>query len=106
MEKNRQWQPFKMNTCIKPSTIEENSETKFITEHYWGYSIVIPYKTTEYEVTHPKWKQYFVNRFEINVTLGIFYGNDFKFLNNIAPTSVILAEGSKITTENKKIISA
>jgi hypothetical protein len=32
------------------------------------------------------------------------YGDDFEFLNHLAPTSVMLAEGSEITVEGKKKI--
>lgn len=81
-----------------------NSETEFITEHYWGYTKVNENKTFEYEVTHPKWQTYNVKEYEINVDFGLVYGDDFAFLNNLKPNSVMLAEGSEITVENKKTI--
>lgn len=81
-----------------------NSETEFITEHYWGYTKVNESKTFEYEVTHPKWQTYNVKEYEINVDFGLVYGDDFAFLNNLKPNSVMLAEGSEITVENKKTI--
>ncbi len=81
-----------------------NSETEFITEHYWGYTKVNENKTFEYEVTHPKWQTYKVKEFDINVDFGLVYGADFAFLNNLKPNSVMLAEGSEITVENKKTI--
>ena len=81
-----------------------NSETEFITEHYWGYTKVNENKTFEYEVTHPKWQTYNVKEYDINVDFGLVYGADFAFLNNLKPNSVMLAEGSEITVENKKTI--
>ena len=81
-----------------------NSETEFITEHYWGYTKVNESKTFEYEVTHPKWQTYNVKEYDINVYFGLVYGADFAFLNNLKPNSVMLAEGSEITVENKKTI--
>ena len=84
--------------------IPPNSETEFITEHYWGYNKVFENKTFEYEVTHPKWQIYSVKEYEINVDYGLVYGADFAFLNNLKPNSVMLAEGSEITVENKKTI--
>jgi len=81
-----------------------SSETEFITEHYWGYTKVNESKTFEYEVTHPKWQTYNVKEYEINVDFGLVYGADFAFLNNLKPNSVMLAEGSEITVENKKNI--
>jgi len=58
-------------------------------------------KTNEYEVTHPKWKQYLVTHSEINVDFGAVYGTDFEFINRMKPNSVMLIEGSEITVENK-----
>ena len=85
----------------KGINIESNSETEFITEHYWGYAKVTDSKTNEYEVTHPKWKQYLVTHSEINVDFGAVYGTDFEFINRLKPNSVMLIEGSEITVENK-----
>ena len=103
-KKNKQWQSFKIIAALAPSKIEENSETEFITEHYWGYSKVNENVTNEYEVTHPKWQQYNVKSAEIKVDFGLVYGNDFEFLNNLNPESVMLAEGSEITVEGKRTI--
>ncbi|MBI3135155.1 MAG: DUF2071 domain-containing protein [Bacteroidetes bacterium] len=80
------------------------SETEFITEHYWGYTRIRADKTTEYEVRHPRWKAYAVKSVEIDVDFGIVYGNDFQFLNGQKPVSVMLAEGSEISVENKKTL--
>lgn len=80
------------------------SETEFITEHYWGYTKINETKTFEYEVTHPRWQAYPIEDYNINVDFGLVYGKDFQFLNNLTPKSVMLAEGSKITVENKRQI--
>ncbi len=60
--------------------------------------------TNEYEVTHPKWRQYEVQSYEIAVEFGSVYGTDFEFLNTMKPASVLLAEGSEITVESKNTI--
>jgi hypothetical protein len=41
---------------------------------------------------------------DIDVDFGATYGQEFEFLNSTNPTSVMLAEGSEITVENKKTI--
>jgi len=102
--KKKQWQSFKIIATIETSEIKENSETEFITEHYWGYARVNEKTTNEYKVTHPKWRQYKVKSTEIKVDFGVVYGNDFEFLNNLNPESIMLAEGSEITVENKRTI--
>ena len=84
--------------------IISGSETEFITEHYWGYAKVNNKKSNEYEVTHPKWKSYNVVDYKIDVDFGNVYGTKFEFLNSLRPNSIMLAEGSEITVENKKTI--
>ena len=84
--------------------ISANSETEFITEHYWGYTKVGEKRTTEYEVTHPKWMHYPVTNYNIAVDFALSYGPSFAFLKAEQPTSVMLAEGSAITVEGKNDI--
>ena len=84
--------------------MEAGSEEEFITEHYWGYARVSEKKTFEYEVTHPRWYCYPVNSYEVDVDFGKVYGPEFDFLNQATPKSVMLAQGSEITVENKRTI--
>lgn len=104
-KKEDKWQSLKVTAEVNPVEIEPGSETEFITEHYWGYARVNDNATNEYEVTHPRWKKYDVTDFEIDVDFGIVYGKEFQFLNGLEPDSVMLAEGSEITVENKRRIS-
>ncbi|RFN60004.1 YqjF family protein [Marixanthomonas ophiurae] len=95
---------FKLDTELIPHSIQAGSEDEFITEHYWGYGKQTDRKTTEYEVTHPKWGVYNVNNYDIQVDFAANYGSDFEFLNAATPTSVMLAEGSPISIEGKNTI--
>lgn len=81
---------------------EIDSEAEFITEHYFGYTKIDSAKTFEYEVTHPRWQQYEVLNYAVDVDFGKNYGTDFEFLQNQKPTSVFLAKGSKIGVKNKR----
>ncbi len=103
-KKNSLWQSIKVVAEKNPLTIAPGSETEFITEHYWGYAKVNHTKTNQYEVTHPKWQEYTLKSYEIAVDFTLNYGPAFSFLNTRQPDSVMLAEGSKITIENKKEI--
>ncbi len=89
----------------EPKTMDLNSKEFFITEHYWGYSKGKNNTTNEYEVKHPSWKVYPIKRAAINVDFGLTYGEEFIFLNDKQPASVMLAEGSEISVGNKRIIS-
>lgn len=90
-----------VKASIKSVAIVEGSEEEFITEHYWGYTKVSPTKTYAYEVKHPKWDCYHIEDYTIEVDYATVYGKDFEFLNNLQPTSVMLAEGSEISVEKR-----
>ncbi|QXU43941.1 YqjF family protein [Pedobacter sp. D749] len=94
--KNRNWNSFEVTATSKAEDILAGSEEEFITEHYWGYTKIGVNKTSEYGVEHPRWQAYPIKDYKINVDFGINYGDDFAFLNNATPDSVILAEGSEI----------
>lgn len=78
----------------------ENSDFEFITEHYFGYT-KNGNKTFEYEVTHPKWKNYEILNSEISINFEENYGKDFQFLQHQKPHSLLLAEGSEIEVKTK-----
>jgi hypothetical protein len=102
--KDSKWNSISMKTEKKAIPIEANTETEFITEHYFGYTNYNKEKSIEYAVSHPKWEQLKVLESIINVDFQSIYGNDFKFLQDLKPTSEFLALGSKITIEGKKTI--
>lgn len=95
---------FSVKTSNQSQDLAANSEAEFITEHYWGYTRISETKTAEYEVKHPRWETYAVQDFSIDVNFAKVYGNDFQFLNSKQPVSVMLAEGSAISVENKRIL--
>ena len=103
-KKDNKWNSITMKTNKNPIPIELNSEAEFITEHYFGYTKFNESKTIEYEVTHPRWEQLEVIDYKIEVDFENIYGKDFKFLQDLKPTSAFLALGSKITIEGKKTI--
>ncbi|WP_343707695.1 DUF2071 domain-containing protein [Flavobacterium sp.] len=99
---DKEWNIIEVETKKDSSKIEIDSEAEFITEHYFGYTKIDEETTFEYEVTHPRWEQFEVLNHRIDIDLEKNYGNDFKSLQTQKPTSVFLAEGSKITVKNKK----
>jgi uncharacterized protein YqjF (DUF2071 family) len=99
------WNHLQANASNTPHPILPDSEEEFITEHYWGYAKYSDKKTNEYEVTHPRWHVYPVSDYEIRCNFGELYGNDFAFLKDTVPTSVLLAEGSEISVLKGKTIN-
>lgn len=96
------WQSFETISSKDPRNISKGSIDEFITEHYWGYSKQSHLKTTEYEVTHPRWQVYDVKEYTITMDFVANYGAPFSVLQNATPASVMLAEGSPITIESKR----
>lgn len=102
---NGKWQHISVTADKEPILITPGSEAEFITEHYWGYARITGSKSHEYEVRHPRWLQYNVSQTQISIDFNLEYGSQFGFLTDVNPDSVILAEGSKITIENKSILT-
>jgi uncharacterized protein YqjF (DUF2071 family) len=98
------WNKIEVVASKLSSEITQDSEAEFITEHYWGYAKVNDHKTNEYEVTHPRWQQYSIIKVNIDADFEMNYGKQFGFLNQMDPASVMLAEGSQITVESKRVL--
>lgn len=98
------WHHFSLSAEPDPVPIPEDSETAFITEHYWGYNRVSSQETVEYRVSHPRWLQYPVTHYQMDVDFQQTYGDHFAFLNDATPASVFLAEGSPIAVESRKTL--
>jgi uncharacterized protein YqjF (DUF2071 family) len=101
-KKGNKWHEIAAQTATEILPIEIGSEAEFITEHYFGYTKYNEVKTIEYEVTHPKWNQYKLVDYKVDVDFVSVYGNDFAFLQNQKPDSAFVAIGSPITIEPKK----
>ena len=74
----------------------DNSHGSFITEHYWGYTRMGSGRCDEYRVEHPKWELRLVHDEVIDVDFEKTYGDEFAFLSDQKPYSVLLANGSQI----------
>jgi uncharacterized protein YqjF (DUF2071 family) len=101
--KNKEkWNTIQIETQKNPIEIAIGSEAEFITEHYFGYTKIDEETTFEYEVQHPRWEQFEVLNYNVDIDFKKTYGRDFDFLQNINPTSVFLAKGSDIKVKNKR----
>jgi uncharacterized protein YqjF (DUF2071 family) len=76
---------------------DEGSHGEFIIEHYWGYTQRSDKRVDEYKVEHPKWELFSVNDVKIDVDFGRTYGEEFAFLTELEPYSVLLAKGSDVS---------
>ena len=99
---NKEWNHLSVNASIENEKMIVGSIEEYILEHYYGYTRIDSQRSQEYEVKHPRWRVSKVEDYSINCDFKSMYGVDFDFLNNVAPNSVILAEGSPISVEWKR----
>ncbi len=98
------WQYVSLTADRTSVEIEKGSEMEFITEHYWGYAGVSKSKTNQYEVRHPRWNHYPVQKVDFDIDFKGLYGAKFAQLKTTEPSSVFLIDGSEISIENKVVI--
>ena len=93
---NKEWNHIDVNTAKENERMLPESIEEFIFEHYYGYTKINNQLSQEYEVNHPRWQVNKVIDYSICCDFKSMYGNDFSFLNNQKPDSVIVAEGSPV----------
>jgi len=103
-KKNKKWNVLEVIANPGSNEIKQGSKEEFITEHYWGYSSLDKHTTGEYEVAHPRWGIYSIEKYKIDCDFKQLYGNDFDILDQVQPASVFLAEGSPVTIFTKKML--
>jgi hypothetical protein len=101
---NNAWNHIAVNAANRSEEMLAGSIEEFIFEHYYGYTKINNQQSQEYKVNHPRWLVNNVNDFSIDCDFKAMYGNDFDFLNNQQPGSVIIAEGSPVTVKWKRTV--
>ncbi len=86
------------NEAMKTGSIEE-----FIFEHYFGYTKISETKSQEYKVNHPRWLVNKVEEYTLDCDFAAMYGQEFSILGMQKPHSVILAEGSSVSVDWKRV---
>ena len=82
--------------------IEQFSIEEFIFERYFGFTKLSSTSTQEYRIHHPKWMTNKILNNNIDCDFGTMYGDAFSHLNNQAPNSIIMAEGSQVRVNWKR----
>ena len=103
-KKNGRWNKLEVLGARQQVPLPANSQEEFITEHFWGYSLIDKRRTGEYHVEHPRWTLHPVKNYSLDCDFGKLYGEQFADLCNREPNSVFLAEGSEIAVYKKQII--
>jgi uncharacterized protein len=99
---NGKWNHVEVRSGIEKELMLSESIEEFIFEHYYGYTKIDSQLSQEYRVNHPKWFVHKVNDYSVSCDFKAMYGDDFAFLQNCRPDSILLAEGSKVTVDWKR----
>ncbi|MEO7483881.1 MAG: DUF2071 domain-containing protein [Ferruginibacter sp.] len=99
---NKDWNHIAVSAAKESEQMLPGSVEEFIFEHYYGYTKINNHISQEYKVNHPRWQVNKIIDHSIHCDFKSMYGNDFEFLSNCQPHSVILAEGSLVTVKWKR----
>ena len=97
------WNSIRVRATVSKQRMQAVSIEEFIFEHYYGYTKVNPQHSIEYKINHPSWEINEVADYQIECDFAAFYGQDFKGLSHKNPDSIMLAEGSDISVDWKRI---
>jgi uncharacterized protein YqjF (DUF2071 family) len=100
----RRWNHLALEFTDNPQPLQPGSQEEFITEHFWGYAKSGTDRTNEYQVAHPRWEIYPVNRYTVDCDFAGLYGPNFADLSQRKPQSIFLAEGSPVEVYSKTSI--
>lgn len=103
--KNR-WNKLSAVVEKRASNIIENSCECFFADHYWGFTKYGATKTYHYYVEHPRWQTFKVLSYLVDADFGSLYGEQFAFLSNQQPKSVLMSKGSEINLQHKMELTA
>lgn len=81
----------------KARDLVPGSEAEFITEHYWGYTRRRDGRTSEYEVTHPRWRVWEAADVRFDGNPEAVYGPAFSAVVRGVPRSAFVALGSPVS---------
>jgi uncharacterized protein YqjF (DUF2071 family) len=93
---NGRWHHVAARIAGPPVLPAPGSEAEFVTEHYWGYTAQRDGGTTEYRVTHPRWRAWTAEAAELECDIGAVYGASFVECLSARPCSAFVAEGSAV----------
>jgi uncharacterized protein YqjF (DUF2071 family) len=99
---NNAWNHLAVNAAPENEKMLPGSVEEFIFEHYYGYTKINNLLSQEYKVNHPRWLVNKVIDYSVQCDFKSMYGNDFSFLSNQQPDSVIIAEGSPVSVNWKR----
>ena len=80
----------------EPRPLDRESTAYLVVQRPYGYASSSRGELLRYDLDHPTWDIYDVLEHEVKVDFGALYGQQWSFLSQLSPLSVVLAEGSAV----------
>jgi len=90
------WESVSAEFSGEPVLPDPDSEARFVTEHYWGYTKQRNGSTLEYRVDHPPWSVWKTESAALNLDAASLYGTAFEDCLSGIPSSYFVADGSPV----------
>ena len=100
---NDKWNSITVKSDTNKYKIEQSTIEEFIFERYFGFTKISASSTQEYKIRHPKWMTHKILDRHIDCDFKSMYGDAFSGLNNQTPDSIIIAEGSQVSVDWKRV---
>jgi len=97
------WNHLEVKAITSQREMDRGSLEEFIFEHYFGYTRIDENRSQEYRINHPRWMVNDVLEAFVDCDFAAMYGETFAQLSTTAPKSVIIAEGSAISVDWKRL---
>ena len=91
-----QWESIRAEFSGDARAFDDDSEERFISEHYWGYAKRGAARTTAYRVDHPRWALWQASAARFEGDGAALYGDCFAELLSATPSSAFIADGSAV----------
>lgn len=83
---------------------EADSREHHFKEHEWGFGQTRDGQLLRYRVQHPVWAVRTVHDLTLDVDFGLLYGDDWAWLTDATPASVIFAVGSPVLVHTPEVV--
>lgn len=94
--KNHTWHTIEILADTAHTVPLTGSRDEFFNKHFWGYSKVNDYISTEYELVRNNWGVHAIQDCDIQVDIESLFGREFDFMNRLKPESITVSNGSLV----------
>jgi len=98
------WCGLRAAATSEASLPSDGSLEQFITEHYWGYSVMRDGESAEYRVAHVPWKVWRASESQFDADSDALYGEGFGDYVRGRPESAFIADGSEVQVHTPRRI--